>query len=341
MLDVLYNDLPTDELDFELTCESAILRADRGVATYRAICEKAELDLREAELACIQESGDMDTLEDLYMEAEEKTGEKKTGVLSSIWKSIQGFFQKIIDFFTGKKKNIDPDSKGQIKQGTDNFFKRGVNAIRNFFTKVKNAIKEHKIAAIAIAAVTTLGGFVAIKHVLSETKGAENEANKAKDPKESEATVTIDGKTAQKYLDVGDEICEEAKKLAQDLAAEKIDDPAQLSFVNKLVTTVGNTVKSKMGEVSNKFDGLKSKFSKKNTDTEETDNNTTDSNANPTEEQNKTNDAQPETKTESVLDMYDDDSITLESSYGYDDDGDDSYYESGYDDIEHLIDDLI
>lgn len=340
MLDVLYNDLPTDELDFELACESAILRADRGVATYRAICEKAELDLREAELTCIQESGDMDALEDLYMEAEEKTGEKKTGVLSSIWSAIQGFFQKIIDFFSGKKKNIDPDSKGQIKQGTDNFFKRGINAIRNFFTKLKNAIKEHKIAAIAIAAVTTLGGFVAVKHVLSETKGAENEANKAKDPKESEATVTIDGKTAQKYLDIGDDICEEAKQLAQDLAAEKIDDPAQLSFVNKLITTVGDTVKSKMGEISNKFDGLKSKFSKKNNNTEETNNNTTNSNANSTDDENKNKDTDTETKTESVFDTYDDDSITLESSYGYDDD-DDSYYESGYDDIEHLIDDLI
>lgn len=379
MLNVLYNDLPADVLDFELACESAELRADRAVATYRAICEKAELDLREAELLCIQESGDMDSLEDLYMEAEEKTDDKKQGVLASVWAAIKNFFERIKNFFTGKKKEIDPKSKGQINQGTDSFFKTGIAKIRQFLSKVKTLIGEHKAASIAIAAATTLGGVVAVKAILSKNKDTENEANKAKDPKETTAVVTISGETALRYIEAGNSLCEEGEKVADDVAEMKIDDPSILDLVKAIIHKICETIKAQMGKITAVFTNLKNKGKKGGDSSDDNSGQTPDTkdSGNKIEqkksadsgnkiEQKKSAGALPDKVreagvkggkeagaewaaaggTESAfesVDEYDDDDIMIESSADYEDydDDDNSYLESADEELDHLLGDLL
>lgn len=367
MLNVLYNDLPADELDFELACESAELRADRAVATYRAICEKAELDLREAELLCIQESGDMDSLEDLYMEAEEKTADKKQGVLASVWAAIKSFFEKIKNFFTGKKKEIDPKSKGQINQGTDGFFKTGVAKIRQFLSKVKTLIGEHKAASIAIAAATTLGGVVAVRAILSKNKDTEKEANKAKDPKETTAVVTISGETALSYIEAGNSLCDEGKKVAEDVAEMKIDDPSILELVKAIIHKICETIKAQMGKITAVFTNLKNKVKKGADSSDDNGGQTPDTKDSGNKiDQKKSSGALPDKVreagvkggkeagaewaaaggTESAfesVDEYDDDDIMIESSADYEDydDEDDSYLESADEELDDLLGDLL
>lgn len=367
MLNVLYNDLPADELDFELACESAELRADRAVATYRAICEKAELDLREAELLCIQESGDMDSLEDLYMEAEEKTADKKQGVLASVWAAIKNFFEKIKNFFTGKKKEIDPKSKGQINQGTDGFFKTGVAKIRQFLSKVKTLIGEHKAASIAIAAVTTLGGVVAVKAILSKNKDTEKEASKAKDPKETTAVVTISGETALRYIEAGNSLCDEGKKVAEDVAEMKIDDPSILELVKAIIHKICETIKAQMGKITAVFTNLKNKVKKGADSSDDNGGQAPDTKDSGNKiDQKKSAGALPDKVreagvkggkeagaewvaaggTESAfesVDEYDDDDILIESSADYEDydDEDDPYLESADEELDDLLGDLL
>ena len=106
-----------------LAIESAEISLDRALATYDVIMESQDLALREAELKCFAEDGDVNTLMDYYEDATEKTGEKKKGVLSTIWDKILGFINKILGR-TDKKNDSDkyasdPEVKTKLQKFGD------------------------------------------------------------------------------------------------------------------------------------------------------------------------------------------------------------------------------
>lgn len=106
-----------------LAIESAEISLDRALATYDVIMESQDLALREAELKCFAEDGDANTLMDYYEDATEKTGEKKKGVLSTIWDKILGFINKILGR-TDKKNDSDkyasdPEVKTKLQKFGD------------------------------------------------------------------------------------------------------------------------------------------------------------------------------------------------------------------------------
>lgn len=106
-----------------LAIESAEISLDRALATYDVIMESQDLALREAELKCFAEDGDANTLMDYYEDATEKTGEKKKGVLGTIWDKILGFINKILGR-TDKKNDsdkyaADPEVKTKLQKFGD------------------------------------------------------------------------------------------------------------------------------------------------------------------------------------------------------------------------------
>ena len=106
-----------------LAIESAEISLDRALATYDVIMESQDLALREAELKCFAEDGDANTLMDYYEDATEKTGEKKKGVLGTIWDKILGFINKILGR-TDKKNDsdkyaTDPEVKTKLQKFGD------------------------------------------------------------------------------------------------------------------------------------------------------------------------------------------------------------------------------
>ncbi len=116
-----------------LAIESAEISLDRALTTYDVIMESQDLALREAELKCFAEDGDANTLMDYYEDAAEKTGEKKKGVLATIWDKIIGFINKILGR-TDKKDDekkyaTDPEAETKLQKFGD-----AVSAILQFIT---------------------------------------------------------------------------------------------------------------------------------------------------------------------------------------------------------------
>ena len=105
MENVLYNDfMSIPELFEESSYQRELLKLDRLSLAYEMACRKEELDIREAEIRCMQESGDIDLLESYYMEAAEENEEKKKNIFKRIWEQIQKFFKRIADFIRGSDK---------------------------------------------------------------------------------------------------------------------------------------------------------------------------------------------------------------------------------------------
>lgn len=106
-----------------LAIESAEISLDRALATYDVIMESQDLALREAELKCFAEDGDANTLMDYYEDATEKTGEKKKGVLATIWDKIIGFINKILGRTDKKSESdkyaADPEVKTKLQKFGD------------------------------------------------------------------------------------------------------------------------------------------------------------------------------------------------------------------------------
>lgn len=116
-----------------LAIESAEISLDRALATYDVIMESQDLALREAELKYFAEDGDANTLMDYYEDATEKTGEKKKGVLGTIWDKIVGFINKILGRTDKKSESdkyaADPEVKTKLQKFGD-----AVGAVLQFLT---------------------------------------------------------------------------------------------------------------------------------------------------------------------------------------------------------------
>ena len=106
-----------------LAIESAEISLDRALAAYDVIMESQDLALREAELKYFAEDGDANTLMDYYEDATEKTGEKKKGVLGTIWDKILGFINKILGRTDKKSESdkyaADPEVKTKLQKFGD------------------------------------------------------------------------------------------------------------------------------------------------------------------------------------------------------------------------------
>lgn len=98
--------------------ESAEIEMSEACATVLA-CEQLErINMRKAELKCMQEDGDTLALADLYEEAAEKTEEKKDGLLTRAWDKIIKMIESIKKFLFGsKEKKVDMNQEVEVDQG--------------------------------------------------------------------------------------------------------------------------------------------------------------------------------------------------------------------------------
>ena len=178
---VLYTEYLTEsEIADEIAMETAAINLDRLFHAYNAVTEKAELDLRAAELKCFEESGDMDDLISLYEEAKEEVAEKEKGILSKIWEGIVNFFKRIKDFITGKKQEIDPNKKYGVPKGFIAYLKSAFDFVKTWLGNGLKAlfefVRKHPVVDAAAVSGLAVGLFLnkdKIKEWFSKTEKEE------------------------------------------------------------------------------------------------------------------------------------------------------------------------
>lgn len=234
---ILYQEyMDEDEREMILACERANLTMEKLFNTYYMYEQKAELDLREAELKCMEESGDMDDLIALYTEAKEETKEKSDGILKRIWNAIVAAFQKVKEFLFGSGKKIDPNSEYEVPKGILGHIKSGcrwlIGIIKAGAMGVFTAFAKHKNAAAFATAMLGICCFVkkdAIKERFIKDKKEKVPGSELKDVEEE-----LD--------DVTDAATEACKKMASDADNEKDAEKKSLivEFADFLKTIPGN-----------------------------------------------------------------------------------------------------
>ena len=144
-MNTLYNNYVSESaIEEAASFEKMSLNIDRLLLAYESVCRKEELDIREAEIRCMEESGDIDLLESYYMEAAEENEEKKEGILTKIWDAIKEFFRKIKDFFTGSKqrKNLEEAAKNGKEADVDKesmtIFQKAKSCCKAFLTNLES-----------------------------------------------------------------------------------------------------------------------------------------------------------------------------------------------------------
>ena len=144
-MNTLYNNYVSESaIEEAASFEKMSLNIDRLLLAYESVCRKEELDIREAEIRCMEESGDIDLLESSYMEASEENKEKKEGILTKIWDAIKEFFRKIKDFFTGSKqrKNLEEAAKNGKEADVDKesmtIFQKAKSCCKAFLTNLES-----------------------------------------------------------------------------------------------------------------------------------------------------------------------------------------------------------
>lgn len=160
---ILYNTDNPDILKLEVAVESAELNVDRLLNTFTALETASELDLRDAELRCISESGDIEDLERYYVESKEKTEEKKEGLLKRIWEAIKKMCGSIKEFFTGKKNAIDPNKQYKVPKGLMGKLKGLIGIIKNFASNIIQWLRKHWKGATFVGISGILGVILAGK----------------------------------------------------------------------------------------------------------------------------------------------------------------------------------
>lgn len=183
-MNTLYNNYVSESaIEEAASFEKMSLNIDRLLLAYESVCRKEELDIREAEIRCMEESGDIDLLESYYMEASEENKEKKEGILKRIWNAIAEFFRKIKDFLFGEKqmKNLENAAKegkeAEVPEETKTLFakiKEGakslLSAIQGLGQKANEKISDmstlEKIGGIA--SLVTLAGAITAAIVVKD-----------------------------------------------------------------------------------------------------------------------------------------------------------------------------
>lgn len=297
MLDIcLYTDIPEDEREDIVALESYEVKLDRLFNTYAAIMEAAELNIREAELKCFEESGDMDDLEEYYKEAEEKTAEQSKGIFQKIKEGIVAFFRKISSSLSGKKDKVSDEGETEAPAGLLGFAQKIINAFKSGFGKLKNALVNHKVGAGVVAA----GGVVVATFAFINRDAIKN--------------ITESGKKERISKKAGKEAGEGLAQAAKDIAdacdqvdASKPDEETKKLFGR--LRTIGSCIQSAGSTLLDFCVGAKSaikdKFSKD--DENESAEGETESNKKPNgDKRDRKNDngkAQPK-RTEAVNNAY-------------------------------------
>lgn len=174
-MNTLYNNYVSESaIEEAASFEKMSLNIDRLLLAYESVCRKEELDIREAEIRCMEESGDIDLLESYYMEASEENKEKKEGILTKIWDAIKEFFRNIKNFLFGEKqmKNLENAAKegkeADVNPETKTFLDKAKNVLSAFINNIKNIpsqihdgisemdAKKKVEASLGIAALLTL-----------------------------------------------------------------------------------------------------------------------------------------------------------------------------------------
>lgn len=252
MINVLHNDYFTEsEIKFELACEQALLDVDKALSAYSAICEKAQLDLRQAELECIRESGDMDMLTELYMEADEKTSDKSQNIFQKIWTAIKNFFGRIKAFITGDKGKIDQNDKAQVNKGLADFFKTGLGKIKKFFAAIGNGIKNLGLPKLILAATGIVGLGIGVSKIIKAKKPDANIPDDTE--KETNELVTVTGGEVIGYESEVENLTDEATKIADKVSKEEAGDKTLIEIIANIVKAIGNTIKNKWVKIKSYF----------------------------------------------------------------------------------------
>ena len=143
-MNTLYNNYVSESaIEEAASFEKMSLNIDRLLLAYESVCRKEELDIREAEIRCMEESGDIDLLESYYMEAAEENEEKKKNIFKRIWEQIQKIFKRIADFIRGSDKKeelkeaAEKDEDLTVDEEGFNFF----NAVKSLLSKIKQFIQ--------------------------------------------------------------------------------------------------------------------------------------------------------------------------------------------------------
>ena len=184
----LYEEMTADERKEIVALESAEIALDRAVMAYDVIMESQELQLREAELKCFEEAGDVNTLIDYYEAAEENTDEKKKGILKTIWDKIVAFINKILGRTPNKNNEEEYYVDNKLKKKFEAFknalssvIQFVTNPIKSIFTKGVSLWKKliGVLEAITIGTVAIVGGKAIIKAVTKGKEGSNEEAGSA------------------------------------------------------------------------------------------------------------------------------------------------------------------
>ena len=178
----LYDSISEDDRKYAVALESAEISLDRSLLALDAIMESEELKIREAELKCFEESGDVLTLMDYYEDAKEGTAEKKKGIIATIWDKIISFINKILGRDDKKDEKsqyaVDAETKTKIQKLGD-----AVKAVTEFLTNPIKAIFTKgvdlwkkllgAVELITLGTVVIVGGKAIAKKVVN---GKETEA---------------------------------------------------------------------------------------------------------------------------------------------------------------------
>lgn len=208
----LYEDV-TDEQRVEIVAlESAEIALDRAVTAYDVIMEARDMQLREAELKCFAESGDVNVLMDFYEDAKESTEEKKKGVLATIWEKIINFINKILGREVKKEEDEKylvssnmPKAIQAVKNAITSITQFITNPIKAIFTKGEATWKKMVgiLEAIGISAVVIVGGKAMIK--AAKGKGGKTEST-------GESIIEMNGKEINTEVSVIKNMLEKIKK---------------------------------------------------------------------------------------------------------------------------------
>ena len=178
----LYDSISEDDRKYVVALESAEISLDRSLLALDAIMESEELKIREAELKCFEESGDVLSLMDYYEDAKEGTAEKKKGIIATIWDKIINFINKILGRDDKKDEKsqyaVDAETKTKIQKLGDavkavtEFL---TNPIKSLFTKGVDLWKKllGAVELITLGTVVIVGGKAIVKKVVN---GKETEA---------------------------------------------------------------------------------------------------------------------------------------------------------------------
>lgn len=249
-----------NDFQFDLYCQQSALRTDKLLVAYETVTKNAELDYEAASLKYISEACDKDTFLDLFTEAEKKSNDKSEGILAKIWKAIKEFFKTIVDFITGKRKNskIKDNEMYKISKKKQNFFTKGLSAIKRFFSKIGSAVKKLGPGKIIALAVATIGGYVGIRAIVNKYRNKENGSTSSDiakieriegktDDKSDKSVVEVTGNELNRYYDNAEKTLMIGEKSIDvvSLSAKKDGVPIEnINCINDIYRTIGNTVKS-------------------------------------------------------------------------------------------------